>query len=87
MCEELRCNISRLLRLSEAIDHVLNGNDTPLNACGLDDDFMELQHDLFLWRNTGEDLLSKARQLEDLMMQSPVTPPATYNQDTLIGLI
>lgn len=73
VCEELRCQYSRLLHLSHAIGHVLNGNESLLNACALDEDFMELQRDLLVWRNTKEDLLNEACRLGALIYAKSMT--------------
>ena len=73
VCEELRCQFTRLLHLSHAVDHVLNGNESPLNACALDEDFMQLQHDLLLWPNTREDLLNEACRLGALIYTKSMT--------------
>lgn len=73
VCKELRCQFTRLLHLSHAVDHILNGNNSPLNACALDEDFMQLQHDLLLWPNTREDLLNEACRLGALLYTKSMT--------------
>ena len=73
VCEKLRYQYHRLLHLSHAIDHVLNGNDSPLNPCALDEDFMQLQQDLLLWRNTEDNLLNEACRLGALIYTKSMT--------------
>ena len=73
VCEELRCHFSRLLQLSHAIDHALNDSHSPLKACVLDEDFMQLQHDLLLWPNRSVDLLNEACQLGALIYTKSMT--------------
>jgi len=73
VCRELRREFSRLLRLNKAIDRVLNNYDGPLNSCTLDNDFIELQQKLLLWRNTEESLLNEACRLGALIYSKSMT--------------
>ena len=73
VCEELRYSFSRLLRLSQAIDHVLDGNQSSLNPGALEDDFIQLQQDLLLWRNTEDNSLNEACRLGALIYSKSMT--------------
>ena len=74
-CKELQDISFELLRLSFAIDHVLNNTETPLHPRALDEDFMELQHKLLLWEKEEKSVYDEGFQIGALIYAKSVTRP------------
>ena len=74
-CKELQDISFELLRLSFAINHVLNNTETSLHPRALDEDFMELQHKLLLWENAKKTAFDEGFKLGALIYAKSVTRP------------